>query len=151
MTESFHLRRSFLEDPALDPIKLMSGPLCLPHVSQYVFYMEKGRFWASDGINHTPINPAVLSHFEPLFTATVRNNGRGALFSILSDARPCRYGVVTDNITRKYSLSDLDTALSIAAQTNFPDLDNANALPPPTEQPASPASLPVSASSGFDW
>ena len=126
----------------------MSGPLGLPHVAQYVFYMKRGRFWASDGVNHAPINPAVLSYLEPVFAATLQEKGRGSLFLAISEDQVGRYGIVTDNNALRASLVDFDRALSTASKTNFTDPENA--LPPGPKQLAHPGSVPVPPLPGSD-
>src|ERR1051325_4466968 len=97
MMEAFAISPGFLTDRALVPLKRLAGPENLPNLRAYFFYLRKERMWASDGVNHTPVNPALMGYFDQIFQASVLENGRGSLSLILSEEANCRYVIMTDN------------------------------------------------------
>ncbi len=117
---SVTLSSAFPRDHALDPLRHLAGDLSQSVLPAYIFYWKRGRLWGSDGMNHAPLNPAVLSFFEPLFTAAGVALGRGALHALMSEDIPDRQAVLVDTLALRASFADYDRAVRHVLATNFP-------------------------------
>lgn len=118
--EAIPLSAAFPRDPALDPLRQLAGDLTLGILPAYFFYWKRGRWWGSDGLNHAAINPALLSHFEGLFTRANARHGRGALFALWSEDAAPRQAIFVDTLQLQAVSLGYLAATSRTLEANYP-------------------------------
>jgi len=112
------LPTDFLLDSELVPLRRKSDRSIKNPVPFFVFYVNRGRVFGSDGSIHVPLNPAILVYFSALFEPFLKKS-RGSLTFFLNPQDNERYGVVTDNVHLTASLKNYKTALTFASKNNL--------------------------------